>query len=39
MRAYENLSDGDFELLIADLLGELEGRRYEAFSRGRDLWG
>ena len=36
MRRYDNFSDHDFELFIADLLGAELGRRYEAFARGAD---
>lgn len=36
MRAYENLTDHDFELLIAGLLRAETGDRYEAFARGPD---
>ncbi|WP_162239127.1 ATP-binding protein [Microbacterium sp. Leaf159] len=36
MRSYKNLSDHDFELLVAELLGADEGRVYEAFARGAD---
>ncbi len=36
MRSYQNLSDHDFELLIAGLLGADDGRTYEAFARGAD---
>lgn len=36
MRSYKNLSDHDFELLIADLLHEAENRIFEVFARGAD---
>lgn len=36
MRTYQNLSDHDFELLIADLFGETDGKRFEVFARGAD---
>ncbi len=36
MRTYDLLSDHDFELLVADLLGADEGVVYEAFARGAD---
>lgn len=36
VRSYKNLSDHDFELLIADLLGAETGERYEVFARGAD---
>ncbi|MFL5844303.1 MAG: restriction endonuclease [Solirubrobacteraceae bacterium] len=36
MRHYDNFSDHDFELFVADLLGAEDGRRYETFPRGRD---
>lgn len=36
MRNYSALSDQDFELLVADLLGADDRTRYEAFSRGAD---
>lgn len=37
MRSYKNLSDHDFELLVADLVGAESGNRYEVFARGADL--
>ena len=37
MRTYVNLSDHDFELLVADLLRAKTGHKYEAFARGADL--
>jgi hypothetical protein len=36
MGRFDDLSDYDFELLIADLLGSELGRRFETFPRGRD---
>jgi hypothetical protein len=36
VRRYDNFSDHDFELFIADLLGADRGLRYETFPRGRD---
>jgi GTPase SAR1 family protein len=36
VRSYKNLSDHDFEILVADLLGTDEGRHFEAFARGAD---
>lgn len=36
MRIYRNLSDHDFELLVADLLHAQSGNRYEVFARGAD---
>ncbi|NNH70989.1 hypothetical protein HLB23_14140 [Nocardia uniformis] len=36
MRSYDSLSDHDFELLIADLLGAEDDVVYEAFARGAD---
>lgn len=36
MRSYKNLSDHDFELLVADVLGEEDGKAYEVFARGAD---
>lgn len=36
MRNYKNLSDHDFELLVADLLRADSGNRYEVFARGAD---
>lgn len=36
MRRYDNFSDHDFELFIADLLGADRGMRYETFPRGPD---
>lgn len=36
MRDYSALSDHDFEMLIADLLGTIEGHPYEVFARGAD---
>ena len=37
MRSYTALSDHDFELLIADLLGAELGVTFESFARGADL--
>ncbi|MGJ4845913.1 restriction endonuclease [Leifsonia sp. Le1] len=37
VRNYRSLSDHDFELLVADLLGADESLRYEPFARGADL--
>jgi DNA polymerase III delta prime subunit len=37
MRSFAALSDHDFELLVADLLREELGVRFELFGRGRDL--
>ena len=37
MRSYEELSDHDFELFVADLFGTVENERYEVFARGPDL--
>jgi DNA polymerase III delta prime subunit len=37
MRSFSALSDHDFELLVADLLGEELDVRFELFGRGRDL--
>jgi len=37
MRSFGALSDHDFELLVADLLGEELDVRFELFGRGRDL--
>ncbi|MFD9668520.1 restriction endonuclease [Rhodococcus sp. NPDC059968] len=37
MRSFDMLSDHDFELLVADLLGANESVVYEAFARGADL--
>ncbi len=37
MRSFAALSDHDFELLVADLLREECGVRFELFGRGRDL--
>jgi hypothetical protein len=37
MRTYASLTDQDFEQLVADLFGEEEHVRYEAFARGPDL--
>ena len=37
MRSYDMLSDHDFELLVADLIGADEHVVYEAFARGADL--
>ena len=36
VRRYDNFSDHDFELFIADLLGAERGLRYETFPRGPD---
>lgn len=36
VRSYQMLSDHDFELLVADLLGAEDGVRYEVFARGAD---
>jgi hypothetical protein len=36
MAQFDDLSDYDFELLAADLLGRELGRRFETFSRGPD---
>lgn len=36
MRRYDNFSDHDFELFVADLLGAELGLRFEAFPRGAD---
>ncbi|GAB3805834.1 hypothetical protein GCM10028798_28100 [Humibacter antri] len=36
MRNYRSLSDHDFELLVADLLGAEADHQYEVFSRGPD---
>lgn len=36
VRSYDMLSDHDFELLVADLLGAEDGVVYEAFARGAD---
>ncbi len=36
VRSYKNLSDHDFELLVADVLGEEDGKAYEVFARGAD---
>jgi hypothetical protein len=36
VRRYDNFSDHDFELFIADLLGAELGMRFEAFPRGAD---
>src|SRR5271155_4617343 len=36
MGRFDDLSDYDFELLIADLLGEDLGLRFETFPRGPD---
>lgn len=37
MRSFAALTDHDFELFVADLFGDEEGVRYEAFARGPDL--
>ncbi|AYG03882.1 restriction endonuclease [Gryllotalpicola protaetiae] len=37
LRNYRNLSDHDFELLVADLLRAESGHQYEVFARGPDL--
>lgn len=37
MHSYAGLTDHDFELLVADLLGTDESRSYEVFARGPDL--
>jgi hypothetical protein len=37
VRSYAALSDHDFELLVADLLGEELGVRFELFARGPDM--
>lgn len=37
MRPYERLADNEFEDLVGDLIGEVEGHVYERFKRGRDL--
>lgn len=36
VRTYDMLSDHDFELLLADLMGAEDGVVYEAFARGAD---
>jgi hypothetical protein len=36
VRSYDNFSDHDFELFVADLLGADRGLRYETFPRGPD---
>lgn len=36
VRTYDMLSDHDFELLVADLIGAEDGVVYEAFARGAD---
>lgn len=36
MRSFADFSDHDFELFVADLLGEIGGVRYEVFARGAD---
>lgn len=36
MRSFADFSDHDFELFVADLLGEIDGVRYEVFARGAD---
>lgn len=36
MRSYKNLSDHDFELLVADLVGAESGGQFEVFARGAD---
>jgi hypothetical protein len=36
MGVFDDLSDYDFELLVADLLGKELSRRFETFPRGRD---
>lgn len=36
MRSFADFSDHDFELFVADLLGEVDGVRYEVFARGAD---
>lgn len=36
MRSFAAFSDHDFELFIADLLGEIDGVVYEVFARGPD---
>ncbi|MEZ5079567.1 MAG: restriction endonuclease [Thermoleophilia bacterium] len=36
MRAYFNLTDVEFEALVADLFGALESCSFERFTRGRD---
>lgn len=36
MGLFDDLSDYDFELLVADLLGAELGKRFETFPRGRD---
>ena len=36
MRSFADFSDHDFELFVADLLGEIDGVRYEVFARGPD---
>lgn len=36
MRNFEPFSDHDFELFVADLLGCIDGVRYEVFARGPD---
>ena len=36
MRTFADFSDHDFELFVADLLGEIDEVRYEAFARGPD---
>lgn len=33
---FKTLNDKEFEILCADLLGEVEGRRFERFKAGRD---
>jgi len=36
LSAFDELSDYDFEILVADLLGAELGKRFETFPRGRD---
>lgn len=36
MTQFDYLSDYDFEVLVADLLGAAESKRFETFPRGRD---
>lgn len=33
---FKQLNDKEFEILCADLLGEVEGRRFERFKAGKD---
>lgn len=36
MRSFADFSDHDFELFVADLLGDIDGVRYEVFARDAD---